>query len=62
VYGRIDMPLEAGLSNPGVIPALTLSPAERDEDAAMAAAFRNGGCWLHLALSCRDGGMPSFLV
>jgi hypothetical protein len=45
VYGSSDRQLPAGLSNPSGIPALPLRPAGRDEDAAMAVAFRDGGNW-----------------
>jgi hypothetical protein len=62
VYGWIDRPLEAGLPNPGVIPALPLSLAERDEDAAMAAAFRDGGCWWHLASFFPSGAWPHLMM
>jgi hypothetical protein len=47
---RTHQPQLAGLSFPGGIPALPLSPAGRDEDTATAAAFREGGGRKDLAI------------
>jgi hypothetical protein len=43
VNGHEDRLPTAGLPNPSGIPALPRRPAGRDEDAAMAVAFRDGG-------------------